>query len=596
MKNVKTLAYLMAAAMVSTFAMTSCKDKAELAEQGQGSYNGEVVKTEFSISLPSQAVKGAPVRRMPDTTVQLKDGEGVPKFQGMTGITLVPFARTSGEIVAGDVRLGDNIALGDINAASELGTASKAKVYPNVSIPMSTSSFLLYAKSKASGTNSEVGVLEVKNSTNNDPANFGFELKSITSVKGAPMAADGHGDKLLQMLNSIANAQDAESKAWEDYEVGTDDPFMSNLVAEFKEWHSLSSFSVARGLSDLYNTLSASQFTGNTLATNIKAAISGNACVESVAAANPGDPYVVTLVSDYRNFPTEFDLPEGSVRIAYNSTSKAFEGCTVGQYSAANNAWLDDYVYPAQLWYYANSLIRTSNSSKQAMYDNVNNWSTILDAHTNGGTVNSVTRAVAIEDVIQYAVARLDVIVKLSGTTLADKEDKAITNASYPVTAVLIGGQKNVGFDFTPASYTGSNTKEYTIYDKVMTGTTINATTTNTAANSTLVLQSATGSTQDVMIAIELLNNSTKDFIGVDGNVIPAGGKFYLVAKLEASSASVTSNTVFMQDYTTTATLTIGSLKNAYSTIPDLRTPQLELGMSVDLEWTAGNVYDITIE
>ena len=592
MKNVKTLAYLMAIAMVSTFAMTSCKDKTEPVLQEQGSYTGEVVKTEFSISLPSQAVNGAPMRRMPGTTVQLKDGEGVPQFQGMTDITLVPFARTSGEIVAGDARLGDNIALGDIDAASELGTNSKAKVYPNVSIPMSTSSFLLYAKSKASGTNSEVGVLEFKNSTNNDPANFGFELKSITSVKGAPMAADGHGDKLLQMLNSIANATDAESKAWEDYAVGTDDPFMSNLVAEFKEWHSLSSFSVARGLSDLYNTLSAPQFAGNTLATNIKTAISTNACVESVT----GDPYVVTLASDYRNFPTEFDLPEGSVRIVYNSTSKAFEGCTVGQYSAANNAWLDDYVYPAQLWYYANSLIRTSNSSKQAMYDNVNNWSTILAAHTNGGTVNSVTRAVAIEDVIQYAVARLDVIVKLSGTTLADKEEKAITNASYPVTAVLIGGQKSVGFDFTPASYTGSNAKEYTIYDKVMTGTTINATTTNTAANSTLVLQSATGSTQDVMIAIELLNNSTKDFIGVDGNVIPAGGKFYLVAKLEAASASETANTVFMQDYTTTATLTIGSLKNAYSTIPDLRTPQLELGMSVDLEWTAGNVYDITIE
>lgn len=589
MKNVKTLAYLMAAAMVSTFAMTSCKDKAELAEQGQGSYNGEVVKTEFSISLPSQAVNGAPVRRMPDTTVQLKDGEGVPKFQGMTGITLVPFARTSGEIVAGDVRLGDNIALGDIDAASELGTNSKAKVYPNVSIPMSTSSFLLYAKSKASGTNSEVGVLEFKNSTNNDPANFGFEMKSITSVKGAPMEADGHGDKLLAYLNSVADAVDAESKAWEDYAVGTDDPFMSNLVAEFKEWHSLSSFSVARGLSDLYKTLSASQFAGNTLATNIKAAIAN---AEYATISNDS----VKLIAALTNFPTEFDLPEGSVRIVYNSTSKAFEGCTVGQYSAANNAWLDDYVYPAQLWYYANSLIRTSNSSKQAMYDNVNNWTTILDAHTNGGTVNSVTRAVAIEDVIQYAVARLDVIVKLSGTTLADKEDKAITNASYPVTAVLIGGQKNVGFDFTPASYTGSNTKEYTIYDKVMTGTTINATTTNTAANSTLVLQSATGSTQDVMIAIELLNNSTKDFIGVDGNVIPAGGKFYLIAKLEAASASVTANTVFMQDYTTTATLTIGSLKNAYSTIPDLRTPQLELGMSVDLEWTAGNVYDITIE
>jgi hypothetical protein len=115
------------------------------------------------------------------------------------------------------------------------------------------------------------------------------------------------------------------------------------------------------------------------------------------------------------------------------------------------------------------------------------------------------------------------------------------------------------------------------------------------AKNSTLVLASEVGAAKDVYIAIELLNNSGKDFYGVDHQMVPNGGKFYLVGKLTAATASVTSNQVFKQDYTTTAKITIGDLKSAYNTIPDLKAPSVEIGFSVNLEWTAGNVYEITL-
>jgi len=159
------------------------------------------------------------------------------------------------------------------------------------------------------------------------------------------------------------------------------------------------------------------------------------------------------------------------------------------------------------------------------------------------------------------------------------------------LTGVLIGNQKNVGFDFNP-----NGVKVQTIYDSEMTSDIHAVVGSASAANSTLVLPTAKGAaaTNDVMIAIELVNNTGVDFVGVDGIVTP-NSKFYLVARLAAASADVTENQVFKQDYTTTANLTIASLANAYSTVPDLRTPQLELGMSVDLNWTPGNTYTVEI-
>ena len=81
--------------------------------------------------------------------------------------------------------------------------------------------------------------------------------------------------------------------------------------------------------------------------------------------------------------------------------------------------------------------------------------------------------------------------------------------------------------------------------------------------------------------------------------MIPSGSKFYLVAKLDPSSATqptngATINQVFKQDYNTVVKLTIGrnALKKAYQTIPDLRSPKLELGLSVDLTWQQGLTFD----
>ncbi len=91
-------------------------------------------------------------------------------------------------------------------------------------------------------------------------------------------------------------------------------------------------------------------------------------------------------------------------------------------------------------------------------------------------------------------------------------------------------------------------------------------------------------------VAVELENDGA-DFFGFNDQLIPSGTRFYLVGSLKLSDIAAPSRTkVFEQDYKTIANFKIGnlSLTKAYNTIPDLRTPQMELGLAVDLHWTAG--------
>ena len=587
MKKFQTMAYVVALALVGTAGLTSCSNE----EPGDGNYNGETVKTEFAIALPYQnsgsAVSGP--SRMPGAIVQ----DGVPadmtNFQGITAIKLVPFAKqaAAGAIAAGDNRLGSIISLtGDVSS-SDASKPSAAKVYSNVSIPLSTASFLFYGKSAATDADLfKIGSLS-DHMDEADPANIHFDLDPICATFPTFMGAEEIGGKLLTYLTSVASASDGlgTPKLWYEYTAG-DDAAITAMFATYSAMHGLSSFEVERVLTDLYVSLKPLT---TPIATSIKTAIDNATYIDHDKLANNDK---VVLISTLQDFPQSLNLPVGCVDMKWDNVNHKF---VEGDYN--NMTRPAYYVYPAQLWYYVNSTIKTSNTSKQTMYNNTNDWATILNAHTAAASVNTNTRAVAIKDKVQYAVGRLDVAIQLDAASLADNSETAegiataVNCASgFPVMAVFVGGQKQVGFDFTP-----KGTTEFTIYDSLLNSATMKAINGSLSAkNHTLVLESTASA--DVNIAIEMVNTTGVDFYGVDNMLIPKGGRFYVVAKLLAASATETSNKVFKQDYITTANLTLKSLKNAYSTLPDLRTPQLELGFSVDLTWQNGHTYNVDIE
>ena len=123
----------------------------------------------------------------------------------------------------------------------------------------------------------------------------------------------------------------------------------------------------------------------------------------------------------------------------------------------------------------------------------------------------------------------------------------------------------------------------------------------------------------DVYVALELENHTGQDFWG-ELNVVRDGGTFYLVGKLSLENAKNLTNfahlertdynypiykpqtgetvdapRVFMQDYCTVANLIIGetSLQHAYVTVPDLRSNQVSLGVSIDMKWETGLQFDV---
>ena len=592
MKTVKSFAYFMAVAMVSTVGMVSCKDKnAPEEEKGrsQSQQQVEAVKTEFTISMPAQLAPN----RMPGTNVQVN---GMAHFQGLTGITLLPFAKSEEAINASDVRLGGaNITLADLTKAEIESKNNQAKLYNDVNIPLTTSSFLFYAKSAATGDLFNVGsLIPTPTDLDADPTGISFDLEQI--MPSATTAYTNAHNALIAYLNAVANAQASPSAVkWCDVPAsGTGaDAGMAALFATFSTIHGLSSFEVSRVLTDLYRSLKPLRAT-NELADAVMDAIDTHTNVTMTGTNSDS----VSLSDVLAGFPENCNLPVGSVDIKWNATGKVFED---GLYS--NMAALDKYVYPAQLWYYVNSFIKTSNSSKKTVYDNTSNaWGDVLAAHEGPLSVNSRTRAVAITSPVEYAVGRLDVGVKTAASPLKDNSDQiqavatdvAVPAAGFPITGILVGGQKQVKFDFT----TNTTATEYTIYDKNMSYATMAATTSDMLAahyNHTLVLETAASTI--VRIAVEMVNNTGKDFYGVGNQLIPNGGKFYVVAQLDPATqgTSATGGKVFKQDYTTTATLTLKNLRNAYNTIPDLRTPKLELGFSVNLEWRTGDTYDVDL-
>ena len=585
----KKLAFLACATLLtSAVVFTGCKnDKNDPAKV-------PAVTTDIAISLPTQV--GSP-RHMPGTTVQT-DGPTHFGTNGMANIVLIPFAPKA-KVSTASERYGNDIALGTLEGSVALANENRARVYTNQQVPQGTSAFLFYGESGINSGAAKFDVGQLNASLTGNPAAYKFELQSICSNTASVEAIAANFEAYL---NGIINAKDTlySGHEWKNITEAENKGY-KDMFDTLKTLNALNTYGIERMMTDLYHALDVNI---DSLAKAIRKAILDPtyATLEGTGATAK-----VKLVAGMQDFPTQFNIPVGAISVAY--AAGAFGSNAAHSYGGLAPADLASYVYPASLWYFANTQIKTSSSSKSAEYVANTTWKSILAKYENdNATVNTSTRSIALKDTIQYGVARLDVQVKTAtGTSLQDNNPveglRTVANPAggYPLKAVLVGNQRNVGFDFTPATYAGSNNGEYVIYDTVMTSNiaALPDASVYSAANSTLVLETPAdqgAGAEDVFVALEFVNTGNSDFYGVDHQMIPKGGRFYLVGRLTAAGADVTTGQVFKQDYTTTARFSINNLTKAYNTIPDLKAPQLEIGMSVDLYWTAGNVYTINIE
>ena len=248
---------------------------------------------------------------------------------------------------------------------------------------------------------------------------------------------------------------------------------------------------------------------------------------------------------------------------------------------------INRYAYPAELWYYANSSISTSADEIDKSSYAGKTWNEILfTLYTDGKSVMPRTRSVAVEQPVQYGVGRLQMTLTDIAATLKDAKGQIFqgSNSDLKLTGVIIGGQHTVGFDFKPKQ-PQSDVDACFIYDKEV-GT--------TGTVNTLVLQSYDN--EKVPVVLEFTNNSECQFTGKDGIIYP-GTKFYLIGQLDPADkgAENYAGRVFTQDYTTKVSMKVTSLANAYSCMPDLLAPRLEIGVEVLTSWIQSTTTNVML-
>lgn len=355
------------------------------------------------------------------------------------------------------------------------------------------------------------------------------------------------------------------------------------------------------------------------------------------------------------NFPCDLGLPSGVAQLGYNLKEKEgfyYLGVDEGtDLMGAGSATLPEKVaYPVELCYWVSSPLRVNeNEVAESDYPSTvmtwaaDNWG---GTWVKNGTVKASTHSVALQNNIQYGTALLKTSVKFDNTILKDnrkvimkeqgieEEDMEIelgSDSYFTLSGILVGGQPNkVSWTWAPQGETQFN---YVIYDNFLeNGEAVDLpvdTKTVKGPFNTMVFDNLKpgGSTKDqpaVVIALELQNHAGKDFWGKD-NLVRDGATFYLLAKLDVNGDDVNLDEVkypvntdgnglrfppfkedgsndqviraFMQDFATDVTITIGpdALKEAYSTVPNLNEVEMCFGLSVDLEWSAGPVFDLKL-
>ena len=481
-------------------------------------------------------------------------------FQGMEQLVAIPF-HTDGATVSTT----DQPLIDVVGATEETNRVVAHNNYyvDHCHLMTGTDRMLVYGKSKPSSNDLSVnGKLSDLPTKRTKTENITFSLSSIQS------STTPHADAtaLADYMTAIA-----KSTGWSTTEDVTLKSFYKDFIHINSEGAGMMSGSAAHINAFVAALRAQLENRSDAVSTAIKTNIDNNTSI----AGN--------------TYPRSIGLPDGAAVIRWMGTKFEVRTTTT---TLDNINGITRYTYPAELVFFTDSPIRTSSTEVPVTaYQNASPsmaWSDFLDTYYNTSTaVNTNTKAVAVVNPLQYGVANLQLTLTGMAATLKDAKDKVVDNADMnhlPLTGVIIGGQHTVGYNMKPQGDQTDVDGRF-IYEKnIVSGNSIN----------TLVLQSYDN--EKVPIILEFENNTGKAFTGKDGTVYP-DTRFYLIALIDPAGqgTGAYAGRVFTQDYTTTMSMSVSSLANAYTSMPDLLAPRLEVGVQVVTKWIQATTTNVEL-
>lgn len=612
-------------ALSGIVAFSACSSENDMGAEVNPTFDGKTVKTQFALNVP---YGNTGTRMSADAAQQNSNFRGISNMK-LLSLTATPAA---GTIPTSLINLGVNT-----NAFESDGSdyANQGRyIYRDVEIPIGTKHFVFYGKATGTETTTtdpdklfEKGYLSnnlsgtTGTTVSLDNTNFALQkINETLDLNGATSGTDKSYRKVLKALQDVTGTKvtdGATTIEWNNITTSATDMKLNHaekLWDAFKTLKAGSANSVRITLENLKKSAGVT-----TLGATEKPTADGDGLLKTLVKNI--DVALTTLLGTDNTFPADFNLPDGAIAVTYDNTSGNWKYNTPVDMNGASINYAN-ITYPASLDYFVNSPAKARNDASTGLTDGIwpekDKWTKDETGIWTGwgDEVKNTTRTIALEKAIQYGVANLELTInaktnklldnaKANGGQVAD-QNVDVTGDKLVMTGVLIGGQPTkVEWNYEPKTGT---TFDLTIYDKKMNGATTSAEGINvpvkpTASthNYTLVLDNNNNtSAKSIYVAVELVNKTGIDFYGADG-MIPAGGKFYLIGKLDPTDAATVGENpknvdrVFLKDYTTKANLTIKDLKNAYNVIPDLRSTAISVGLAVNLEWQNGITFNVEI-
>ena len=531
--------------------MISCSTSDDMPEQVNETIPLEAKQVDLLVSISSKASN---LRQAPTLTHR------APTFSKMDLLVAIPFRTNGANVTASNDPLIDLVGANETYNRVE---SHNTYYVEHCHLMTSTDRMLVYGKAKPESNEKKInGELSPLPTIRKKTADIQFSLTSIRE------STEAHEDAtaLANYMTTIAN-----TTGWST----TTDPTLKSYYLDFIRMGSEGAGLMSGAAANIKAFVAALKVVleerKTTASDDIKTII--NAIIANIDGTNIST----------NTYPRSLGLPDGAAAIRW--TGSQFEvKTTTTQLDNING--INRYTYPAELMFFVDSPIRTSAEEvSKTTYQNTDKlWSAFLNTYYKGSTaVNTNTKAVAVENPIQYGVAKLDLTLTTMNATLMDAKDKEVPNTSMttlPLRGVIIGGQHTVGFNMKPQ---GAQTD---VDGRFIYETTVDSTSLATEGykTSTLVLQSYDN--EKVPVILEFENKTGHAFVGKDGTVYP-GARFYLIAMADPAGKGTDAyaNRVFTQDYTTRMSMSVTSLAKAYTCMPDLLAPRLEVGVQVVTKW-----------